>query len=89
MPTSALELNSLRIGIPFDRRFIATFSHIARPLHKLSNQAPFFWTSLANKQLKRLKEALCSAPVLRFPDLHQPSKIEMDASRHAIGAVLK
>ena len=67
----------------------SNFSHIGRPLHKLSNKAPFFWTSLANQQFQRLKEALCSAPVLWFPDLHQLTKIEMDASRHAIGAVLK
>ena len=51
-----------------------------------SNQVPFVWASLVNQQFQRLKEALCSALVLRFPDLQYPSKIEMDTSRHVIGS---
>jgi hypothetical protein len=55
----------------------------------LSNQAKFLWTVVAAQQFQKLKDALCSAPVLRLPDLTQPFEIETDASQYAIGAVLK
>ena len=36
-----------------------------------------------------LKTTLCSAPILCLPDMNQPFEIETDASRFAIGVVLK
>ena len=49
----------------------------------------FTWTIEAEHQFQQLKGTLCSAPVLRLPDLSQPFEVETDASQFAIGAVLK
>lgn len=53
-------------------------------------KTPFVWTPLAQQQFQTLKQELCSAPVLRLPDLWCPFKLRpTDASQYAIGAVLK
>jgi hypothetical protein len=88
-PQSALALKSFMGGIHFDRRFIAHFSQLARPLHHLGNKIPFVWTPLAQQQFQTLKQELCSAPVLRLPDLRCPLKLKpTDASQYAIGALI-
>jgi hypothetical protein len=90
LPSSTSELKSFLGGINFYRKFIFQFSQIARPLHQMSNSANTFnWTNEATSNFQQLKKALCSAPVLRLPDLSQPFEIESDASQYAIGAVLK
>jgi hypothetical protein len=88
-PQSALALKIFLGGINFYRKFIPHFSQLAKPLHHLANQSTFLWTLVAQEQFQHLKEALCSTPVLHFPDLQQPFEIETDASQHVIGAVLK
>jgi hypothetical protein len=90
LPSSTSELKSFLGGINFYRKFILHFSQIARPLHQLSNSSTAFnWTNEASSNFEQLKKALCSAPVLRLPDLSQPFEIESDASQYAIGVVLK
>jgi hypothetical protein len=76
-------------GINFYRKFIPHFSQSAKPLHHLANQSTFHWTLVAEENFQCLKEALCSAHILCFPDLQQPFEIEIDASQHVIGEVLK
>jgi len=90
LPYSANELKSFLGGIHFYRKIILHFSQISRPLHQLSNSSVAFnWTNEATSHFSQLKKALCSSPVLRLPDLSQPFEIESDASRYAIGVVLK
>jgi hypothetical protein len=85
-PSLASELKSFLGGINFYRKFILYFSQNARPLHQLSNShSTFIWTNKATSHFVHLKEALCSSPVLHFPDLSQPFEIESDASQYAIG----
>jgi hypothetical protein len=88
-PHSALELKSFMVGINFYQRFIAHFSQSARPLHQLSNQNQFVWSPLAQQQFQALKTALCSALVLRLPNLQSPFEIETNAFQYDIGVVLK
>jgi hypothetical protein len=82
-------IEELHGGINFYRKFVAHFSQLAKPLHQLANQPHFDWNADAEKHFTQLKQALCSAPVLRLPDLQQPFEIEMDASQFMIGVVLK
>lgn len=62
---------------------------MARPLHQLSHQENFIWDAESEQYFAQLKIALCSTPVLRFPDMNQPFEMETDASQFAIGFVLK
>lgn len=71
------------------RRFIKNFSHIARPLSRLtSKKVTFVWSDEANESFNLLKTALVSAPILKCPDFNKPFSIQTDASSYAIGAVL-
>ena len=54
------------------RKFIKNFSSIARPLTKITQKDTIFdWTSNCEKAFYDLKNALISAPVLRFPNLKE------------------
>ena len=51
------------------RKFIKNFSSIARSLTKLTQKGTIFdWTFKYEEAFNKLKETLCSAPVLRFPN---------------------
>lgn len=85
-PSSVSALESFMGGIKFYQKFVLHLSQIARPLHELSNNTNnFVWDG----EVARLKQALCSSPVLRLPELTHPFEIESDASQYVIGAVLK
>jgi hypothetical protein len=66
-------------GINFYRKFVSHFSQMARPLDQLTNEEKFIWYAYVQRHFDKLKKALCSAPVLLFPNLVQPFEIEMDA----------
>nr|XP_054601707.1 retrovirus-related Pol polyprotein from transposon opus isoform X2 [Nothobranchius furzeri] len=58
---------------------------------KLSGKAQvvsFKWTTAAQGAFENCKLLLCSAPVLKAPDLTRPFKLEIDASDVGMGAVL-
>ena len=71
------------------RRFIKDFARLAKPLTRLlqKNEA-FCWSEDAETAFLRLKEALCTAPVLKPPDMSQPFLITTDASGYAVGGIL-
>lgn len=48
----------------------------------------FGWTEKCEDAFHRLKEALCTAPVLKTPDLRREMILQTDASNRGIGAVL-
>lgn len=71
------------------RRFIKDFAKIAKPLTRLlQKEVAFEWDDSTEQAFQTLKNALCEAPVLAFPDLSQPYNITTDASGYAIGGVL-
>ena len=71
------------------RKFIKDFAKISKSLTRLlQNDEPFNWTDEVNISFIKLKEALCSAPALIFPDLTQPFIITTDASGYAVGGIL-
>jgi hypothetical protein len=41
------------------------------------------------KSFEELKQCMCTAPVLRIPDMAKPFRVVTDASDYAIGAVLE
>ncbi|KAJ1523136.1 hypothetical protein ONE63_001029 [Megalurothrips usitatus] len=71
-------------------KFVPHFSDIAAPLHRLTEKMRVFnWTTEAQTAFDKLREALSSAPVLAFPDVHGgPFILDCDASAFALGMVL-
>lgn len=71
------------------RRFIRHFAEITSPLHALSKKlVNFRWEEKEIAAFEKLKERLCSHPVIVLPDLHKPFVLQCDASGHSIGVVL-
>ena len=71
-------------------RFVSHFVHLAAPLSDLlQSRKVWSWTSACDSAFAALKEALCTAPCLAFPDLLQEFVLETDASDQALGAVLE
>ena len=50
--------------------------------------AKFVWGKEQQQEFDDLKHHLCSTPVLSFPDLQHPFKIETDAFDYVVGIVL-
>jgi len=70
-------------------QFIKGFSKLAQPLHDLTKKgAPWQWTEKEQKAFDTLKAKVAEEPVLLFPQMMEPFKMEVDASAIAIGAVL-
>ena len=73
------------------RKFITGYAELAAPLTDLTRKnAPSIvrWTERCDDAFNRLKECLCSEPILRCPDFSLPFVLQTDASGRAIGAVL-
>ena len=71
------------------RKFISGFSSIAAPLLKLTQkEASFIWTDSCQQAFQRLKQLLCSAPILAYPDFGKNFVLQTDASDYGVGAVL-
>ena len=55
---------------------------------RLNKKGKFIWTIDQTKSFSTLKDKLCCALVLALPDFTQPFEVAVDASGHAIGAIL-
>ena len=71
------------------RKFIRNFSKIAKPLTELiKKDAPFHWTDRQQNAFETLKQKLCEAPVLKYPDFNKNFVLTTDASNEGLGAIL-
>nr|XP_044248545.1 uncharacterized protein LOC123002443 [Drosophila takahashii] len=71
------------------RRFVQNFAEMAAPLtDTLKKGKKFEMTKEATEAMRRLQEALMTAPVLRHPDLGRRFFVQCDASDYGVGAVL-
>jgi hypothetical protein len=71
------------------RRFIPGFANIAKPPTKHTEQKqPFQWTSEVEAAFKTLKGALCTAPILAYPQPGEKFNVDTDANNVGIGGVL-
>ena len=98
-PTTAKEAFRFVKAAEYYRKFIPRFSTIAQPLHKYapttkeqrSQKSQSTPIVLSNEELNaftELKRILTNDLVLRIPDQNLPFKIQTDASKIGIGAVL-
>ncbi|KAG8501067.1 hypothetical protein CXB51_003130 [Gossypium anomalum] len=88
-PTGVKEVRSF-LGIAgYYRKFIKGFATIAALLSDLlCKETPFNCTDKAQETFEKLKQCLCTLPVLGLPDFTKDFVVETDASRVGIGAVL-
>jgi len=71
------------------RKFISNFAAVSAPLAGLLKPRQKFVMSVEGERaFNKLKEMLCSAPVLRSPDFSKPFYIHCDASNTGVGGVL-
>ena len=92
VPKTAKQLARFLGLAAYFRKYIAGFASLAAPLFRLTNKdVRFVWSSDSQLAFDRLKDALCTAPVLalpRFGDGAGEFILECDASDDAVGAVL-
>jgi hypothetical protein len=73
----------------YQRPFIPSFTHFARPLtNLLKKEMVFEWTTECRESLNTLIDIVTSSPVLVAPDQDRQFELEVDASQFAIGAIL-
>lgn len=71
------------------RKFINSYSAIAKPLtNLLKKDIKFTWSDECQKSFDTLKKALCSEPILKYPDFTKTFILTTDASNKALGAIL-
>ncbi|WVZ48641.1 hypothetical protein U9M48_000062 [Paspalum notatum var. saurae] len=71
------------------RRFIESFSGIAKPMTSLLEKGvSFHWTKERQAAFDELKKRLTTAPVLTLPDLTKSFTVYCDASKEVLGCVL-
>lgn len=88
-PKSVSELRSFLGTCAYYRRFIKSFSDIAKPLFKLTEKdSVFCWSEECQISFQTLKECLTSTPVLGYPDMNLEFVLDTDASAFCIGGIL-
>jgi hypothetical protein len=88
-PHNRREVQAFLGFVNFYRRFIAEFSHHARPLFDLTKKdVAWKWGPEAQAAFDELKRIVTSAPVFCAPDDARPFRVEADSSDFATGAVL-
>ena len=98
-PTTAKEAFRFVKAAEYYRKFIPSFSTIALPLHKYapttkeqrSKKSQSTQIQLSEEEINafnKLKQILTDDLILRIPNEHLPFKIQTDASKIGIGAVL-
>ena len=66
------------------------FSEVAGPLTLLTKKdQPFIWGDAQQKAFDRLKQLLCTAPVLKVFDSTLDTRVVCDASNYCVGGVLE
>jgi hypothetical protein len=72
----------------YHRRFISGFAEIAKLLTQLTEEKrPFNWSPEAEIAFHSLKNALCTTPVLGYPQSGEKFIVDTDASNVGIGGV--
>jgi hypothetical protein len=88
VPKSITELRAFLGLAGYYRRFIRDYGKICQPLFEALKKGEFHWSSKQLDAFNKIKQALCSTPVLALLDFTQPFILEADASDKSIGAVL-
>ena len=90
VPKNSKELMSFLGFAGYYRRFVKDFSRIAQPLNvlKQADKKTWSWGQEHHQAFNTLKQRLCTAPILSYPDFQKPFELHIDASSDGLGAVL-
>jgi hypothetical protein len=91
-PTSVTALKQLMGIINYYRKFLKGCSMIARPLNDLLKKDVDFPAELSTEHkaaIGKLKDMLCSAPLLVRPDPNREFELHTDWSAAGCGAILQ
>ncbi|GJX61838.1 putative reverse transcriptase domain-containing protein [Tanacetum coccineum] len=87
-PTTPTEVRQFLGLSRYYKRFIEGFSLISKPLTKLTQKNKKFEWGEEEESFEMLKQKLCSAPILSFPEGTEDFVAYYDASIKGFGAVL-
>lgn len=90
-PTTKREIRRLLGALGYYRDYIPQFAQLAKPLTDLTGKnAPstVVWADAEERAFVRLRQRLCSPPVLSLPDIGKPYHLHTDASGFAVAAAL-
>jgi RNase H-like domain found in reverse transcriptase len=89
-PRNLAEVRSFLGITSYYRRFIASYSAIAKSLHKLTEKRqPFIWEADQEVAFQTLKERLVTSPILASPTDNREYVLDTDASQEGFGAMLQ
>ena len=75
--------------VGYYHKFVPHVSDISRPLLKLMRKdTPFIWMKQCHLAFNMLKDKICEAPILCYPDSNKPYMLFTDASKHRWAGVL-
>ncbi len=88
-PNNVKELQRFLGIINFLSKYIPNMSDTTGPLRELlKKDSPWSWNHEHDSAIAKLKETLCSEPVLKFFNVDKPTVIECDAALDGLGACL-
>ena len=87
-PRSSKEIKEF-LGLTFYyRKFIPQFSDMTRPLTKLAHDYKFILDKQCDISFQMLKDTLCSATILKYPNTTKLYILYTDASKYGWAGVL-
>ena len=88
-PRSPKEIKQFLGLVGYYRKSIPRFSDVAKPLMRLTRHDTLFqWSKQCEFAFQSLKNALCTKPILKFPDPQKLYVLFTDASKYAWAGVL-
>ena len=88
-PTNITELRSFLGMVNYYNQYIPRLSTITEPLHMLLRKGVIWkWEKAQRVAFEKIKELLCSAPLLTHFDPSKPIIVHCDASLYGVGVVL-
>ena len=88
-PTNKKELQTVLGMITYLSKFAPQLSETTKPMRDLlKEENEFSWDKPQEEALNKVKQIITSQPVLAFFDPRKPITLQVDASKHGLGATL-
>ena len=89
VPKNVTQLRAYLGLVQYFRKFLRNNATITHPLYALlKKDAPYIWTEKCQEAFEALKNLLCTAPTLHFPNFHKGFRLTTDACKTGIAWIL-